>query len=129
MSGFDKNGYTKPGTYGRSHHLGEPLTAGQIRELPDGAEVVITWCGGNGPHPYRILVDAEGVRRVESLYPDLLLEYDHPERGDLMRMPLHRVTLGWDAATREWAEDGRPEPEHIRERWAQLRGQAPSGNP
>ena len=120
MSGFDENGFHKPGTFGRSHHLGEPLTAEQIRELPDGAEVVITWCGGNGPHPYRILVDSEGQRRVECLYPDLLLQYDAP--GRLMQKPLHRVTVGWDGTTREWAEGNPQEPQHIRDRWAQLRG-------
>ena len=119
-SGFDENGYAKPGTVGRSHHLGEPLTAEQIRELPDGTEVVITWCGGNGPHPYRILVDYEGHRHVESLYPDRLLEYDGVS-GKLMVKPLHRVTLGWDDFTREWAESFPPEPEHIRENWAWLR--------
>jgi hypothetical protein len=126
-SGFDENGYCKPGTYGRSHHLGDPLTAEQIRELPDGAEVVITWCGGNGPHPYRVLLDSEGQRRVESLYPDLLLEYDGIPPARLQKKPLHRVTLGWDEATREWAESHVPEPEHIRESWARLRGVTPRG--
>lgn len=123
MSGFDENGYAKPGVTGtHSHHLGDPLTAEQIRGLPDGAEVVISWCGGNGPHPYRVLVDVEGNRCVESLYPDRLLEYDHPERGELMKMPLHRVTLGWDEETREWAEGFPPEQEHIRRNWDHLRG-------
>ena len=121
MSGFDENGFHKPGTIGRGHHLGEPLTAEQIRELPDGAEVVVTWCGGNGPSPYRVLVDSEGQRRVENLYPDLLLEYDGVG-GKLMVRPFHRVTLGWDEETRTWAESRIPPPQHIRDQWARLRG-------
>lgn len=122
MGGFDENGYRKPGMTGRGVHLGDPLTAQQIRELPDGAEVVITWSGGNGPAPYRILADSAGVRRVENLYPDELLPYDHPERGELQFRPLHRVTLGWDDATRAWHESKVPEPEHVKAEWARLRG-------
>ncbi len=30
------------------------LTAEQIDALPDGAEVVVTWSGGNGPHRYTV---------------------------------------------------------------------------
>jgi hypothetical protein len=108
-SGFDENGFHKPGKIGRGRHVGDPLTAEQIRDLPDGAEVVVTWCGGNGPWPYRVLVDVTGERCVENLYPDSLL-------------PLHRVTLGWDDETRAYQESRRPEPEHIRQEWARLRG-------
>lgn len=122
MSGFDENGYHKPGTTSSYHHLGDPLTAAQIRELPDGAEITVTWCGGNGPWPYRVLVDFEGQRRVENLYPDPLLEYDAPWDGKLQKMPLHRVTAGWDEEARAWAESRRPVPEHIRAEWARLRG-------
>lgn len=125
MSGFDENGFHKPGSIGRGHHLGEPLTAEQIRELPDGAEIVVTWCGGNGPWPARVLVDFEGQRRAEGLYSDLLLQYDAPWEGRLQKMPLHRVTLGWDEETRAWAESKVPEPEHIRQHWARLRGRPP----
>ena len=42
VSGFDENGSRKPGTFGRASHLGDPLTAEEIRQLPDGAEVTIT---------------------------------------------------------------------------------------
>ena len=126
MSGFDENGFHKPGTIGRGHHLGEPLTAEQIRELPDEAEIVVTWCGGNGPNPYRVLVDSEGQRRVENLDPDQLLEYDGV--GDnLMVRPFHRVTLGWDEETRAWADARVPPPQHIRDKWARLRGLTPPG--
>ena len=125
MSGFDKDGFHKPGTNGRGHHVGEPLTAERIRELPDGAEVVVTWCGGNGPWPYRVLVDFEGQRRVENLYPDPLLQYDFPERGELMSRPLHRVTLGWDEETRAYQESRRPEVQHVRDEWTRLRGLTP----
>jgi hypothetical protein len=33
---------------------GEPLTAEEVAALPHGAEVVIGWSGGNGPHRYFI---------------------------------------------------------------------------
>jgi hypothetical protein len=125
VSGFDENGYHKPGTIGRGVHLGDPLTAQQIRELPDGAEIVITWDGGNGPWPARILVDSEGQRRAEGLYCDRLLDFDAPYRGELQRKPFHRVTLGWDDATRAWdTEHGARArmPDHIKAKWAQLRG-------
>ncbi|WP_047892578.1 hypothetical protein [Micromonospora sp. RV43] len=114
------HGCATPGSTGRANHLGDPLTVQQIRELPDGAEVVITWDGGNGPHPYRVLVDVEGVRRVEV-----------PDCGSILQpwlcdegVPFHRVTLGWDDATRVWHDGKVPEPEHIQERWRRLRSDA-----
>jgi len=109
MSGFDENGFCKPGRSGRAAHLGDPLTAEQIGGLPDGTEVVITWCGGNGPHPYRVLVDSAGGRRAESLYADVI-------------GPLNRVTIGWDHETRAWHESKVPMPAHVQAEWARLRG-------
>lgn len=111
MSGFDEDGFRKPGTFGRAHHVGDPLRPERIAELPDGAEVVITWFGGNGPHPYRVLVDFGGERRVETCYADKI-------------GPLNRVTLGWDDDARAWYESKICEPPHIRAEWARLRGWA-----
>lgn len=34
--------------------MSEFLTEEQVAELPEGAKVVITWSGGNGPHTYEI---------------------------------------------------------------------------
>lgn len=116
------HGCVTEGTIGRAHHLGEPLTAEQIRLLPDGTEVVVTWAGGNGPHAYRILVDSAGDRRVQTVNADPLLPWDgtdraHPAQG----CPLNRVTEGWDGPTRELAESRPPEPDHILGKWALLR--------
>ncbi|MGC4886675.1 hypothetical protein [Micromonospora sp. DT227] len=111
------HGCATPGSTGRANHLGEPLTVQQIRELPDGAEVVITWDGGNGPHPYRILVDYASARHVESLYCDEILK---PHLGE-QAVPFHRVTLGWDDATRAWHESKVPEPQHVQASWRQMR--------
>ena len=111
-------GCEEPGTTGRAVHRGDPLTVDQIRELPDRAEVVITWSGGNGPWPYRILVDAARERRVENLYPDPILKWED------QRVPLHRVTLGWGDTERAWDASKVPEPAHIREEWRRLRGAA-----
>lgn len=118
---FDSElGCMEPGTHGSATHLGHPLTVDQIRDLPDGSEVIITWEGGNGPHPYRILVDQWGERRVEGLYPDKILKWAD------QRIPFHRVTLGWDDEARSWKESEVPEPEHILARWRWLRGEEPS---
>lgn len=119
MMSWDRDhGCTTAGNIGRANHLGAPLTVQQIRELPDHAEVVITWDGGNGPHPYRILVDNAGARRVESLHGDEILK---PHLGQ-QAVPFHRVTVGWDEATRAWHDGKVPAPEHIRETWRQMRG-------
>ena len=112
-----ESGCATPGTDGAATHLGDPLTVDEIRALPDGSEVVITWCGGNGPNPYRILVDQWGGRRVDTCYADLILKYADQE------IPFHRVTLGWDDETRVWAEGKLPEPEHILAHWRWLRGE------
>src|SRR5215471_12416576 len=32
--------------------VSEPLTATQAADLPDGASILVTWSGGNGPHRY-----------------------------------------------------------------------------
>jgi hypothetical protein len=121
------DGVQTPGTTGRAKHLGDPLTCEQIRELPDGAEVVITWDGGNGPHPYRVLVDTQGYRRAEGLYNDRLLPLDGilesgTVDGGLQKAPLHRITLGWDDAARAWFEGKPGQPDHILERQEILRG-------
>ena len=115
--GWDfEHGCNEAGTNGRSAHRGKPLTVTQIQGLPDGAEVVITWSGGNGPWPYRILVDQAGERRVENLYPDHLIQWAG------QKVPLHRVTLGWADGDREWREGIYVAP-HIRAGWARFRGQ------
>lgn len=124
MSGFDEQGFHKAGTIGCGRHHGEPLTAQQIRELPDGAEIVVTWSGGNGPWPYRVLVDVAGSLRVENLYPDELLPYDSGSHRQAK--PLCRVTTGWDEETRSWHDRKVAEPAHIRAEWARLRGLSPS---
>lgn len=41
---------------------GDPLTADEVAELPDGEPIVVTWTGGNGPHPYVVAVDRYGDR-------------------------------------------------------------------
>lgn len=118
MSGWDRrHGCNMPGRNGRATHLGDPLTVQQIRDLPDGAEIVVTWSGGNGPWPYRVLVDVTGVRRVETIYADPILP-DWPDQTN----PLHRVTAGWDDAGRTWHDGQVPAPAHIREMWRRLRG-------
>jgi hypothetical protein len=121
-----ENGIQTAGTNGRGTHHGEPLTCEQIRQLPDGAEVVVTWCGGNGPSPVRVLVDTEGQRRAEGLYCDRFLDMDGSPSlpGGLQQVPLHRITLGWDEPTRAWFEQMRriPYPDHIIERQELLRG-------
>jgi hypothetical protein len=122
MSGFDDNGFYKPGTIGRGTHLGDPLTAEQIRNLSDATEIVVTWCGGNGPWPYRVLVDFSGDRRAEVLDTPLLIEDWHAK-------PLNRITIGWDDQTRTWANGKIREPQHIRDEWTRLRGRKPSGEP
>jgi hypothetical protein len=118
-----EHGCTQPGSIGEAIHLGGPLTVQQIRNLPDGAEVVITWSGGNGPHPYRILVDFNGERCVETLHCDEILK---PYLGE-QTVPFHRVTLGWDEQSRAWHESKVPEPAHIQEEWRRLRRQQVSG--
>lgn len=117
-----EHGCNTPGSNGRGTHLGDPLTVQQIRELPDGAEVVITWDGGNGPHPYRILVDKYGERRVETCYADEILK---PYLGE-QTIPFHRVTLGWDDTTRAWHDRRVPQPAHIQQKWRQIRGHTDS---
>jgi hypothetical protein len=111
---------------GHARHNGEPLDPAGIRVLEDGEEIVVTWAGGNGPHPYRVLVDTEGYRRVENLYADQLLPYDGTRSAGrpagLQTASLNRVTRGWDAASRLVAA-GRPAtPGHILGQWAWLRG-------
>lgn len=111
-----EHGCETAGKHGRAHHLGQPLTVERIRELPDRAEIVVTWSGGNGPWPYRVLVDAWGVRLVETIYCDPLLSH-----GPDQTVPLHRVTLGWDDESRAWADERVPYPQHIVDRMVWLR--------
>lgn len=115
----DEHGCWTAGTNGRANHLGEPLTVEQIRALPDGAEVVITWAGGNGPWPARILVTASGERCVEGLHCDPLLS----SWVDNQVNPVHRVTREWDDASRVWAESKPPVPGHIQDKIRRRRGE------
>lgn len=40
----------RTGAFGRvPDELGDPLTEAEVAELPEGAEVVVIWSGGNGP--------------------------------------------------------------------------------
>lgn len=94
-----EHGCNEPGTIGRATHIGDPLTVDQITQLPDQAEVVITWSGGNGPWPYRITVDAEGARCADTTDRAPLLTF-----GPEQRVPLHRVTNRWDDQARQWYE-------------------------
>lgn len=41
-----------------------PLTQAEVDALPDGAEIIVTWSGGNGPHRYTVTVDEHGRRAV-----------------------------------------------------------------
>ena len=31
-----------------------PLTTEELAELPTGTRLLVTWCGGNGPHEYEL---------------------------------------------------------------------------
>lgn len=113
----ERDGCASPGKIGRARHVGAPLSVAEILNLPDNAEVVITWSGGNGPWPCRILVDQYGTRRVESAYAPPLLTF-----GRSQRIPLHRITLGWDDYARAWHDSTHNEPAHVKAKWARLRG-------
>jgi len=49
---------------------GDPLTANEVAQLPDGTPIVVKWSGGNGPHEYVIAVDRFG-RRFAAVVPAL----------------------------------------------------------
>lgn len=112
VSGYAPDGFGWAGKRGTAGgHLGPPLTAEQVAELPDRAEVTITWFGGNGPHAYRVLVDTRGQRRIEGAYCDPIPSF----KAD-------RITLGWDDKARDSMQRKR-EPRHITDRWAIYRGE------
>lgn len=46
---------------------GKPLTQAEVGQLPQGAEIVVTWSGGNGPHHYHVLIDKWGDRYAVGL--------------------------------------------------------------
>jgi hypothetical protein len=50
--------------------VSEFLTQEQVNELPAGSEVELTWSGGNGPWRYRIVIDPDGTRCVDTIYRD-----------------------------------------------------------
>ncbi|MER7002224.1 hypothetical protein ABT297_04135 [Dactylosporangium sp. NPDC000555] len=102
-------------------HLGDRLTAAEIQALPDGAEIMVTWSGGNGPWPYRVLVDRWGGRNVETIYCDPLTMTLAGER-----YAHHHVTAGWSDVARTWHDAKPPVAEHIVEKWRKERGQ-PAG--
>lgn len=82
--------------------LSDALTQEQVDALPEGAEVVVTWSGGNGPHRYTI-----GVKhsiRYALLPPMGWREEADPERrfdsasrledcGDVCPDGKHRFTV------------------------------------
>lgn len=117
MGWDEQHGCCGPGSQSKFPHLGDPLTAAQIRALADGTEVMITWSGGNGPHPYRILVCKWGIVRVETGYADSILTFQDQVK------PMNRVTLGWSPEARSWMQERVPEPPHIHAKWARMRGQ------
>lgn len=86
--GLERGGYWSEGTVGEAVHEGEPLTVEEIKALPEGAEVVVTWSGGNGPHRYRVAYEMgwPGVMAPGDLSVSLLLSSWE------QRIPLHRVT-------------------------------------
>jgi hypothetical protein len=59
-------------------HTVEPLTQEEVDELPEGAEVVITWSGGNGPWRYTIAVDRNGCRMAKEA--NAYIDFVGPER-------------------------------------------------
>jgi hypothetical protein len=109
-SGFAPDGYAWAGRIGSCKHLGPPLTPEQTAALPDRAQIVVTWFGGNGPHPYVVLVDTEGQRRVEGMYCQSIPQF----KGD-------RITLGWDDEARRRVDNrAKPSP-NTRAVWDKLR--------
>lgn len=88
------HGCMMPGRHGGAEHIGRPLRPKEINELPDGTQVVITWNGGNGPHPYTIQVGENGRRMIGD---DLIVD-THRDRD----YTPHRVTLGWTPKTRAY---------------------------
>jgi hypothetical protein len=84
----EANHCAMPGSTGIAQHCGTPLTVAEIASLEDGAEVVVTWNGGNGPHPYRVTVDDDGERYAgERVNCNPLLTF-----GAAQRYPISRVT-------------------------------------
>jgi hypothetical protein len=77
-----------PGRNGLATHVGCPLTVAEIGALEDGAEVVVTWSGGNGPHAYRVRVDDRGERFAGAVKDDNPLVTFWPTQLH----PLNRVT-------------------------------------
>lgn len=68
------------------------LTPAEIRALPDGAKVLVRWCGGNGPWFYTLRHQSYngappfGVQvytprdGAPDLWAGTLLEWDHEQR-------------------------------------------------
>jgi hypothetical protein len=114
--GWAPDGYAWAGRDGRAKHYGPPLAAEQVAELYDGAEIVVTWFGGNGPWPYRVLVDSAGVRRIQTFGAEELPGFRS------------RITLGWGPEAQAWVDQSWHEPpERVRQMWAALRS-GPDGS-
>ena len=45
------------------------LTAAEVEALPAGTQICITFCGGNGPHRYRLGRDTWGALTIQGLAP------------------------------------------------------------
>lgn len=52
--------YQRGDATGSAKH-GRALTEAEIVALPDGARIVVTWSGGNGPHEYILRRDERGA--------------------------------------------------------------------
>lgn len=59
-------------------HKGPLLTQSEVDALPDGARVVVTWCGGNGPHEYTL-------RHHENLGPCALTKWQDEDPAERYR--------------------------------------------
>jgi hypothetical protein len=87
----EENGCVPPGRNGDARHRGTPLTVAEIRALKEGAEVVVTWSGGNGPWRYRISVE-NGLPCILTSDGQGIAAWLLPF-GTEQELPLNRVTL------------------------------------
>jgi hypothetical protein len=101
MRPLEEGGWWSPGTIGPETHEGTPLSVDEIKALPEGTEVIITWSGGNGPHRYRMVRDQWGTLCTETMHA---FAGERPTpffKWDDQHIPLHRVTVSASRRTRE----------------------------